>query len=165
MEYGKYDPKGRSNKLLTALKDKQLSFLEFQRACAKWLLEPECWNTFYPKSFPAQTAKILAHEALPLSQRRELSTKYFADNPDIFEHKSKKLHTFVANEQRVKDLIEFMDAIDNAPDYEKLKAKKKDFERVVAQQGAELRVKKYLYTKEAKKVAEEVVNQFEGGIV
>lgn len=161
MEYGKYDPKGRSNKLLEELREKRLTFLEFQRECAKWLLEPECWNTFYPQKFPLKTEKILAHEAMPSSTRKDLSRKYYEDNPEILIRKNRMLHIFATNEQRVIDLTEFMDAIDNAGDYEKLKAKKKEFEQVAAQQGAELRVKKYLYKD---KEIQETMKEFEGEI-
>lgn len=161
MEYGKYDPKGRSNQLLDDLEEKRLTFLEFQRECAKWLLEPEVWNTFRPKKFPVKTVKILEHEAMPQLTRKDLSKKYYEDNPEIMQYYNKELVVFASNEQRVKDLTEFIDAIDNAKQYEKLKAKKAEFQEEVARQGSELGIKRYVYDSPE---AQEVAKEFEGEI-
>lgn len=155
----RYDPKGKSGQLLKDLKEKRLTFIEFQRACAKWLLEPECWKGFHPKDFPQKTEQTIKHEALLPEHRKNLSTQYYEDNPEILYYIQRKVHIFVANEQRVKDLEEFMGAIDNAEDYERLKAKKKDFERMVAEQGAELKIKRYL-SKEPE--IQETIKEFEG---
>ena len=162
MQEGKYDPKGKSDKLLTELREKRLAFLEFQRECAKWLLEPEIWNTFHPKNFPSKTDKILEHEAMPHSTRKDLGKKYYEDNPEIMDYFNKTLAILTANEQRVIDLSEFLDAIDNAEQYEKLKAKRAEFQKAVARQGSEMRIKRYVYNNpEYKRVAKE----FEGRIV
>ena len=161
MNEGKYNPEGRSGQLLKELEKKTLTSLEFQRACAKWLLEPECWKGFYPKDFPSKTEQILKHESMPKEDRKNLSIKYYEDNPEVLKYINRKLHIFAQNEQRVKDIEEFMGVIDNAPDYEKLKAKKKDLEVLVAQQGMELGIKRYVYNNpEYQRVAKE----FEGEI-
>ena len=155
----RYDPEGRSGQLLADLKEKRLAFIEFQRACAKWLLEPECWKGFYPKDFPEKTEQTIKHETMLPDHRKNLSIKYYEDNPKVLKYLNKRLCVFAANKQRVKDLEEFMDTADNAGDYEKLKAKKKDFEGVIIHQGAELRIKEYLYRQPE---IQETVKEFEG---
>jgi len=158
----RYDPEHKGDKLLEELDTKRFTPLEFQRECAKWLLEPEVWNTFHPKPFPAKTAKIIEHESTLLSARKDLSKKYYEDNPEILKYYDKKLSSFAANEQRIKDLTEFMDSIDNAEQYEKLKTKKAEFVKVVAQQGVELRIERYIY---GDSEYQNVAKEFEGDLV
>ncbi len=156
MQEGKYNPNGKGEKLLTELGKKRLTLLEFQRECAKWLLEPECWNTFHPKKFPIKSDKILEHEAMPLSHRKDLSKKYFDDNPEILIHYSKEMAVLYYNEQRSKDLSELIDSIDNSEQYEKLKTKKAEFDNLIVQQGSQLGIKRYIYAHpEYQRVAKE----------
>ncbi len=153
MNEGKYDPKGKGDKLLTDLREKRLSLLQFQAECAKWLLEPEVWNTFHPKKFPFKTREILEHEAMNPRDRKDLGKKYYDDNPEILKHYSKQQAILSQNEQRVTDLTELMDSVGNAEVYEKLKAKRAEFQKEVAMQGSELGISRYTHP-EAERVRE-----------
>ena len=160
MNEGRYDPEHKGDKLLEALNKKRLSLLEFQRGIAKWLLDPEVWNTFHPKKFPFKTDKLLEHEAMPHSTRKDLSKQYFDDNPEILHYYSRQQAILAQNEQRVKDLTELMESImDSAEVYEKLKARRAEFQQEVARQGSELGFRKYTYPE-----AEKVIKEFEGEI-
>ena len=153
----RYNPKGQGNILLDDLKAQRLTPLEFQRKVAKWLLDPEVWGTFHPKTFPHKTAQIIEHENMNPITRKDLSKSYYQDNPEIGHYYDTTLSTFYANIQRVHDIVEFMDAIDNGPEYEKLKVRKAEFDSVISRQGMELRVKSY------DKRVQEVEREFEGG--
>ena len=139
----RYNPKGQGNILLESLKAQRLTPLEFQRKVAKWLLDPEVWGTFKPKQFPIKTQQIKEHENMMPSRKKELSKSYYLENPEIGHYYDTTLSTFYANVQRVHDIVEFMDAIDNGEEYEKLKVRKKEFDSVISRQGMELRVKSY----------------------
>jgi len=143
----RYNPKGQGNILIQELKS-GLTLLEFQRKVAKWLLDPEVWDTFRPKTFPYKTQQITQHENMNPTTRKDLSKSYYQDNPEIGHYYDTTLSTFFANIQRSHDLAEFIDAIDNSEDYEKLKARKKEFEVVIARQGSQLNIKRYVFVEE-----------------
>lgn len=149
----RYNPNGQGDKLLTELKEKRLNLIQFQAQVAKWLLDPEVWNTFHPKKFPAKTRELLEHEMMNSQDRKNLGVKYYEDNPEILKFYSKQQVILAYNEQRVHDLTEFMDVMDSAETYEKLKERRAEFQQEVGRQGSELGVTRYIHP-EAERVAE-----------
>ena len=139
-----------------------ITFLQFQQGIIQWLLSDECWKDFHPMPFPFKSDEVLEHEKMPAYQRKDLAKKYYDDHPTILKYYDKRLCIFETNRQRIADLAELIELAEDAKDYEKLKAKREEFKRVVAKQGAELNIKKYLYQNPEVRGA---VDNFDGKVV
>ena len=123
------DPAKRMEFLLNQLQKKVINQFQFQRECAYWLLEDECWNDLQPLKLPLKPEDSVIWQGMDKEEREALDEDYF--------HKHKSILWFVdrynfcqwTNFSRIKQLREFMRYLlpDDEPARRKYLAKIKQF--------------------------------------
>ena len=73
----------RSSQLLATLKGDEL-----QKACLKWLLEPEPYADLQPRDMPVEPQSVGWNEykSYTKKQRQEIDAKFHVDNPEVMKY-------------------------------------------------------------------------------
>ena len=124
---------GRSAKLLSSLPE--LGQEEFQRACALWLLEDECWRGFNPFFPPHKPSAVVWFDSQSREKRAKIDPKYFVEDPEgieIMTYIAKLKHSLYYNQGRLEILKRFKEYIKDDAAKRMYEAKIKQFENVLS---------------------------------
>ncbi len=159
----------RSTKLLSSLPE--LGQEEFQRTCAIWLLEDECWREFNPFFPPHKPSAVVWFDSQSREKRAKIDPKYFIEEPEgieIMEYVAKLKHSLYYNQGRLEILKKFKEYVRDDAARRMYEAKIKQFEGVLSACIRE--IVEYLPVKvehkeaEKDKTVQEIIKAFNGQI-
>lgn len=123
----------RGTKLLSSLPE--LGQKEFQRACAIWLLEDECWHKFNPLFPPHKPSAVVWFDSQSREKRAKIDPKYFVEDPEgieIMTYIAKLKHSLYYNQGRLEILKRLKECIKDDIAKRMYEAKIKQFENVLS---------------------------------